>query len=235
MEYKEEDIRQASQEHCERFKKYIDNYVHRACQMHYCLTSLQEMQKVKRDIWMYGCAFWNYTYNSFIRELVINAYSFFEEYSTQNNVDSFDAFLNYIESNHKKIYCKKFFERVRGKEWQEVEFGCVLKDVTLTRQEIISFKQTDLFKNIKKLRDKIHAHNDKDYSIGDKKAQGLLVEEWKDIHSLASKIINRFNVPFDRRHQSTVLANDNDIKQVIDILETYHSHKREILQLKFKK
>lgn len=154
---------------------------------------------------------------------------------SKTDIRSLNNFFNYIKANHNKIFTGDFYEKVNwGDEIEEtkVDFGkkSIIDEVKECEQMIEERKE--LIDKIGEFRHNYYAHFG---NIKKGKENFIYLKELEEALNLIERIIQKFQIRYDRVVKSFRLMNVSDVSNIGHILELYENNKEELIKLDEKK
>ncbi|MFB4168255.1 hypothetical protein [Virgibacillus sp. JSM 102003] len=160
-------------------------------------------------------AFFNLTIHSFQYSSIMGLAKIFEPASRDSK--SINNFLNFVESNHKKIFLNDSTTKKKLGRTLNIDESTIIKH----KEKLCEVEP--IVKNLLSWRDKSFAHNDKRY-FKDREALGrdfpITYKEIENLIQLAAEILNTYQVGYNGNSTHIIPSNTYDVDKVINALRT---------------
>lgn len=171
---------------------------------------------------------------SFFRISQINSYSecviLLSEVFRKNCSDSLNlqSFYNYAEQNQKFLFNKKFFEEKIGVPNSKEEVIMPTFRFQKEKYEKDILLKEELIIKLINSRDKIHAHFDKKYYIGNESIETLCISELQLLLDTFSDSYNNLCVIYDRMLRVFEPVSVDDVRQTVNAVNYFIKYKKEL-------
>ena len=173
----------------------------------------------------------------FFRISKINSYSecviLLNEIFRTNSSNSLNlqSFYNYAEQNQKFLFNKKFFEEIKGFPNSKKEVNMPTFQLQKQKYEKAISSKKALIEKLIKGRDKIHAHLDKKYYIGNERIETLSISELKLLLGTFSVSYNYLCVIYDRAQRAFAPISVDDVWQPVNAVNYFIKYKKDLLSM----
>lgn len=234
IEYENKDTTSMNKQK-ERYLYYHEYYINKGkniattiAVLDYLTTHQEDFQNLAKT----APAFMRVVVNNFWARAVMDLYSFYYD----NNDLSFHKFFCYIKSNWNLIFTGDFYEYIyHGKEKRT-------KHIRYSREKIFEAIKNcqDLIKEnqskidtLKIFRDKVFAHFSDESKQKDKIK--ISIDLLQELLSVTERIINKFEIFYNRTITSLNPVNVTDIHQICYALSKFYEYRSEIRELDLQK
>lgn len=167
-------------------------------------------QKENLDLMNKAPAFFRLTIHSFQYSAIMGLARLFEPASRGSK--SINKFLNFIESNHKKVFSNDPITKEKLGRNSDIDESTVMKH----RERLNEVEP--IINNLISWRDKAFAHNDKKF-FKDREALGrefpITYKEIENLIELAAEILNTYQVGYNGKYTAVIPSNTYDVDKVI--------------------
>lgn len=169
--------------------------------------------------------FWISQINSYSECVILLSEVFRESCSNSLNLQSF---YNYAEQNQKFLFNKKFFEEKIGitNSKEEVIIPTFQFQKEKYEKDILSKKE--LIAKLIKCRDKIYAHFDKKYYIGNGSIKTLGISELQLLLDTFSASYNNLCFTYDRILRVFDPVSVEDVRHTVNAVDYFIKYKKEL-------
>lgn len=144
-------------------------------------------------------------------------------------------FLNFVEQNRKIFSDQAFYQRIK----ENTDFKSLLKShIPITPEEIREHRQKlgnleEATNNIRKWRDTVLAHNDREFCIKGKaisKEHPLKVQKLKEVIDTLVEIMNSYSRAYNSSRFLEKFTGEDDIRYVMDFIRFHIQERKKQLE-----